>query len=79
MMQRIPCRLAVLAAFAVSLSGTDPGRAESGTSTRITSRDLHRRSGSSSYPYRSKSEYILRELDIRPGDTVVDIGAGEGW
>lgn len=78
-MLRVRNGLAILAVVAVSLGGVVSAPAESGTSTRITSRDQHRRSGSRSYPYRAKSEYILKELDIRPGDTVVDIGAGDGW
>jgi ubiquinone/menaquinone biosynthesis C-methylase UbiE len=28
---------------------------------------------------RSWSEFVLRELDLRPGDAVVDVGAGDGW
>lgn len=31
------------------------------------------------YSYREKAEWILDRLDLRPGDTVVDIGAGDGW
>ncbi|MHC4356036.1 MAG: class I SAM-dependent methyltransferase, partial [Planctomycetota bacterium] len=26
-----------------------------------------------------KSDYVLKELDLKPGDVVVDIGAGDGW
>ncbi|GAB6185797.1 class I SAM-dependent methyltransferase [Thermopirellula anaerolimosa] len=33
----------------------------------------------SGYSYREKAEWILDRLDLRPGDTVVDIGAGDGW
>lgn len=53
--------------------------AESGDTTRILHEKQHERRGSRSYPYRAKSEYILKELDIRAGDVVVDIGAGDGW
>lgn len=31
------------------------------------------------YSYRNQAEWILDRLDLRPGDTVVDIGAGDGW
>ena len=29
--------------------------------------------------YRGRSEYVIKELDLKPGDAVVDIGAGDGW
>ncbi len=53
--------------------------AESGESTRIVDPTQHACSGSGGYPYREKAEYVLKELDLRPGDVVVDIGAGDGW
>jgi len=53
---------------------------ESWTSTRITSTDYHAPTGGTErYPYRAKIAYILKELDLRRGDVVVDIGAGDGW
>jgi len=54
-------------------------RSASGASTRITDPAQHKRVGSASYPFRAKSKYILKELDLQPGDVVVDIGAGDGW
>ena len=48
-------------------------------STRVTDPNQHVKTLGSGYPYRAKSEYVLRELDLRPGDAVVDIGAGDGW
>ena len=53
--------------------------ADSGQSTRIVDADQHASSGTGHYPYREKSDYVLKELDLRPGDAVVDIGAGDGW
>jgi len=53
--------------------------ADSGESTRITSEKQHVCTGGGGYPYREKSEYVLKELDLKPGDVVVDIGAGDGW
>jgi ubiquinone/menaquinone biosynthesis C-methylase UbiE len=48
-------------------------------STRVEDVGQHARTGDSRYPYRAKSEFVLRELDLRAGDVVVDIGAGDGW
>ncbi len=53
--------------------------ADSGESTRVTDTSQHASKGCGSHPYRQKSEYILKELDLRAGDVVVDIGAGDGW
>ena len=53
--------------------------ADSGESTRVTDEKQHVRTGGGGYPYREKSQYVLKELDLRPGDVVVDIGAGDGW
>ncbi len=52
---------------------------DSGESTRITGAKQHVRSVGGGYPYREKSDYVLKELDLKPGDVVVDIGAGDGW
>ena len=54
-----------------ALAESQPGR-----STRIIDPKQHVRSGPAKYPYREKADYIFRELDLRPGDVVVDIGAG---
>jgi tRNA A58 N-methylase Trm61 len=48
-------------------------------STRVTDPNHHQTTGTGRYPYRAKSDYVLRELDLRPGDVVVDIGAGDGF
>jgi rhodanese-related sulfurtransferase/ubiquinone/menaquinone biosynthesis C-methylase UbiE len=56
-----------------------PAQAQSGQSTRIVDPKQHARRGEASYPYREKADYLFGELDLRPGDVVVDIGAGDGW
>lgn len=48
-------------------------------STRIVNPEDHVCWGGGGYPYREKADYILKELDLRAGDVVVDIGAGDGW
>ncbi|MHC4177226.1 MAG: methyltransferase domain-containing protein [Planctomycetota bacterium] len=53
--------------------------ADSGESTRVTDEKQHACTAGGGYPYRKKSEYVLKELDLKPGDVVVDIGAGDGW
>lgn len=47
--------------------------------TRIEDADQHKRQGDEKYPFRKKEELILREMDLRPRDVVLDIGAGDGW
>jgi ubiquinone/menaquinone biosynthesis C-methylase UbiE len=65
----------------VALAGVCVERiaAESDKSTRISDPKAHRRVGAKRYPYRTKSDYVLKELDLKPGDTAVDIGAGDGF
>ena len=53
--------------------------ADSGQSTRVVDAKQHVYGGSGRYPYRDKSDYVLKELDLKNGDVVVDIGAGDGW
>jgi|GEM_PF-723631 len=48
-------------------------------STRVTDPQQYAKSGSGGYAYRQQADYILKELDLWPGDVVVDIGAGDGW
>lgn len=47
--------------------------------TRVSDPEQHARSGRGRYPFRAMEDQVLRELDLRPGDAVVDIGAGDGW
>jgi predicted methyltransferase len=53
--------------------------ADSGESTRVSDENQHAVTKKGGYPYREKSDYVLKELDLKPGDVVVDIGAGDGW
>ena len=53
--------------------------ADSGQSTRIVDTKQHAYGGDGRYPYRQKSDYVLKELDLKAGDVVVDIGAGDGF
>jgi len=53
--------------------------ADSDQSTRIVDAKQHAVSGGGRYPYRQKTEYVLKELNLKAGDVVVDIGAGDGF
>ena len=53
--------------------------ADSDQSTRVTDTKQHAYGGSGRYPYRDKSDYVMKELDLKAGDVVVDIGAGDGF
>ena len=61
------------------LTASVPVEADTGQSTRVVNAGQHAYSGTGRYPYRAKSTYVLSELDLKPGDVVVDIGAGDGW
>lgn len=70
----------LIAALVLLAAGGVAGlRADSFQTTRITDPKQHQRLGNKSYPYREKSEYILRELDLKAGDVILDVGAGDGW
>ncbi|MBN2473409.1 MAG: methyltransferase domain-containing protein [Pirellulales bacterium] len=74
------CRFLLAVAVVTILSCPTPGvYADTGQSTRIDNEKQHARTVGGGYPYREKSEYVLEELDLKPGDVVVDIGAGDGW
>jgi len=53
--------------------------ADTDQSTRVADTKQHAYGGSGRYPYRDKSDYVLKELDLKAGDVVVDIGAGDGF
>jgi len=53
--------------------------AEAGKATRITDAAQMRKDHSPPKSFKTQKEFILRQLDLRLGDVVVDIGAGDGW
>jgi len=73
---RNPIRLTLLL---ILLTALLPAAADTGQSTRVEDARQHAYSGAGRYPYRAKSAYVLAELDLKPGDVAVDIGAGDGW
>ncbi|MBI4604832.1 MAG: class I SAM-dependent methyltransferase [Planctomycetes bacterium] len=70
-------RLVFVLALVASPPATALAQAE--RSTRVVDPECHQRKGDRHYPYRAWKDYILKELDLRPGDAVVDVGAGDGW
>lgn len=74
--QRLLIAMALIAPNAIT---PHQAVAESYQTTRISDAAQHQRQGSKKYPYRAKSDYILKELDLQQGDVLVDIGAGDGW
>ena len=77
---RSTCRLLLALILFALWAGTLTGvYADSGESTRVTDEKQHVCTQEGGYPYREKCEYVLEELDLKPGDVVVDIGAGDGW
>jgi SAM-dependent methyltransferase len=75
-----PCRLVLIVVLVLPLvCPSAQVLADSGESTRVESPEQHARTVTGAYPYRERSEYVLGELDLKPGDVVVDIGAGDGF
>ena len=71
--------LAIFIGLAIFLSPSAGFPDQVVKSTRVTGPHFHERTGPAFYPFREWSDYILAELDLRPGDVVADIGAGDGW
>lgn len=69
----------LITALALSATLYGESRAQVQRSSRVTDPQQHTTSGTRSSPYRKHRRYIIAELDLQPGDTVVDIGAGDGW
>jgi len=80
-MRRIGISLALLSVMLVVVSsvGSEREATPKWTSTRVRDAKQHERKWPGSYPYRNRSDYVLGELDLRPGDVALDIGAGDGW
>ena len=77
-MKRTHCLAVVGTLIVLCVACLEWSVGESGKTTRISDPKQHHRVGAKSYPYRTKSDYILKEMDLKPGDVVVDIGAGDG-
>ncbi len=72
--------MVILLVFSVtSLLSPLMANAESATSTRIPDPKECSCSGDAGNRYRQKADYVLQELDLWERDTVVDVGAGDGW
>lgn len=72
-------RIFACTALLLGLLAASPALADSGQSTRITDPTVHAEDTRSGYPYRETADYVLKEIDARPGDTVLDLGAGDGF
>lgn len=68
---------ATFAAYVLAAPGTS--FADSCESTRVVDGNQYAEKVKGGYPYREKSIYVLWELDLKHGDVVADIGAGDGW
>lgn len=79
-MRRISLLLTAILLLIVTAGGSPVANLTgSWRGTRITDPNQHKPTGRGGYPYRAMSDYVLRELDLKPGDVVVDIGAGDGF
>ncbi len=73
---RLP-RLAVIAFALAAASGPLP--AQNATPTRIADADAMRQAHTPPKGFKALKDYVVRELELQPGDVVVDIGAGDGF
>ena len=77
-MTRLRSFLLCLAAIAVLLQPLGVSASDDRSSTRVDDPNKYQ-PAKEKRSYRGMSELVLRELDLKPGDVVVDIGAGDGW
>lgn len=77
--QRVVAIVILLVFSIMSLLSPLMANAGSATSTRIVDLKEYDCSGDAGNRYRQKVDLVLQELDLREGDTVVDVGAGDGW
>jgi ubiquinone/menaquinone biosynthesis C-methylase UbiE len=54
-------------------------RAESGGATRISDAEQTRKAHTPPKGFKALKDYVVKELELQPGDVVVDIGAGDGF
>ena len=66
-------------AIVLSIHTCATTHADTDESTRIMNEKQHACDSNGSSAYREKGEYVLKELDLKSGDVVVDVGAGDGW
>ena len=80
-MRRVGISLALLFVVLVVINNasSENNTQKQWVSTRVQDAKHHERKWPGSYPYRNRCEYVLQELDLKPGDVALDIGAGDGW
>ena len=74
-MRFLCCLFVALTAVAFLFQPIGATFADSGESTRVVDEKQHTLTGKGGYPYRDKSDYVLKELDLKPGD-VLDLAHG---
>ena len=78
-MRRIGYMIAVVTLAGYLLAVPEATLADSCESTRVVDENQYAEKVQGGYPYREKSIYVLWELDLKHGNVVADIGAGDGW
>lgn len=73
------CKLSRFFVLLVLICAPAVSWADTGESTRVVDPKQHAPAAGGRNQYRDKCDYVLKELDLKPGDVVVDIGAGDGW